>query len=144
MMWYPVHAINLNLLQVKGRSDLFLKLEIYKKLIGVAVIAATVPFGITAMCYGSILTSIIALVINTHYTGKLIHVGFLMQMRDLLPTMAYSFSMFLVVIATIYLVPGLLAGLFAGIAAGMVYFFTITAVTRSRDLKELITLVKRK
>ena len=34
MMWYPIHAINLNLLQVKGRSDLFLKLEVYKKIIG--------------------------------------------------------------------------------------------------------------
>lgn len=144
MMWYPVHAINLNLLQVKGRSDLFLKLEIYKKVIGVAVIAATVPFGIIAMCYGSILTSLIALVINTYYTGRLIHVGFFMQMRDLMPTMAYSFSMFLVVLSVVRIVPGTLPGLLAGIAAGLVYFMVAVTATRSRDFRELLSLIRRK
>ena len=83
MMWYPIHSINLNLLQVKGRSDLFLRLEIIKKCLGVAMICVTVPFGIVAMCWGSVVNSIIALIINTHYTGKLIQVGFLRQMRDL-------------------------------------------------------------
>ena len=55
MMWYPIHAINLNLLQVKGRSDLFLKLEIIKKLMGVTILCITVPMGLVAMCVGSIL-----------------------------------------------------------------------------------------
>lgn len=66
MMWYPIHAINLNLLQVKGRSDLFLRLEIIKKCLGVTMICITVPFGIVAMCWGSVANSIIALIINTH------------------------------------------------------------------------------
>lgn len=76
MMWYPIHAINLNLLQVKGRSDLFLRLEIIKKILGVTVLCITAPFGLIVMCYGSILNSLVALVINTYYTGKLINVGF--------------------------------------------------------------------
>ena len=87
MMWYPVHALNLTLLQVKGRSDLFLKLEIIKKIIGIIILAISLPLGIIAMCYFSILSSLISLFINTYYTGKLIGVGFFKHMRDIFPTL---------------------------------------------------------
>lgn len=93
-MWYPIHAINLNLLQVKGRSDLFLRLEIIKKIIGVLMLCITVPIGLKAMCYGSIGTSLIALIINTHYTGKLINLGFFEQLKDLWPSFSLSVVMF--------------------------------------------------
>lgn len=93
-MWYPVHAINLNLLQVKGRSDLFFRLEVIKKIIGVSMLCFTVPIGLKAMCYGSICTSIIALLINTHYTGKLLNLGFIAQMKDLWPSLLLSVVMF--------------------------------------------------
>ena len=96
MMWYPIHAINLNLLQVKGRSDLFLKLEIIKKIIGLVVLVCSIPFGLLVMCYTGIVTSIICLIVNTYYTGKLIQVGFIMQMRDLFGTLLMSISMFAV------------------------------------------------
>ena len=142
-MWYPVQAINLNLLQVKGRSDLFLKLEICKKIIGVLILVITIPYGLVAMCYGSIVTSIIELIINAFCTGKLINIGFLKQMRELLPTMAYSFSMFFIVLYVVNIVPGNIASLFAGIAVGMVYFFLITTCTHSRDIRELFALLKK-
>lgn len=93
-MWYPIHAINLNLLQVKGRSDLFFRLEIIKKTIGVIMLCITVPIGLEAMCYGSVTTSIICLIINTHYTGKLLNLGFLTQMKDVLPSLILSITMF--------------------------------------------------
>ncbi len=94
MMWWPIHAINLNLLQVKGRSDLFLRLEIIKKAIGISILAITVPFGVKIMCYASIGTSLICLIVNTYYSGKLINVGFLLQMQDLLPTIVNSIIVF--------------------------------------------------
>lgn len=93
-MWYPIHAINLNLLQVKGRSDLFFRLEIIKKIIGVAMLCITVPLGLEAMCYGSICTSIIALLINTHYTGKLLNLGLIEQLKDIWPSLFLSLIMF--------------------------------------------------
>lgn len=93
-MWYPIHAINLNLLQVKGRSDLFFRLEIIKKIIGVIILVITLPIGLKAMCYGSIVSSILCLLVNTHYTGKLLNLGFLSQMKDLFPSLALSVVMF--------------------------------------------------
>jgi O-antigen/teichoic acid export membrane protein len=84
-MLYPIHAINLNLLQVKGRSDLFLKLEVLKKTIGIAILLITIPFGVLAMCIGLSVTSYLALLLNTYYTAKLTSISQWQQCKDLLP-----------------------------------------------------------
>ncbi|MEM8111951.1 oligosaccharide flippase family protein, partial [Morganella morganii subsp. sibonii] len=71
LLLYPIHAINLNYLQVKGRSDLFLKLEIIKKVITTIILFITLPYGINAICIGIVIQSYLALVINTYYNGKI-------------------------------------------------------------------------
>ena len=118
-MWYPIHAINLNLLQVEGRSDLFLKLEIYKKLLGVVVLCVTIPMGLVAMCWGAVVSSLLALVLNTYYTNKLIRVGLIKQLRDLSPALFYSFSMSAVVYFFIHLIDQQFFQLFLGIIVGV-------------------------
>lgn len=145
LMWYPIHAINLNLLQVKGRSDLFLKLEVWKKIIGVATLCVTIPLGLTAMCVGRVFTSLISLVINTYYTGKLIQVGYWRQMKDLLPTLVNSVVMLLIC----WLVQLPVAGshvlrLLLAVLAGCVYYVVSGYVFRSEELKELVGLIKGK
>lgn len=144
MMWHPIHAINLNLLQVKGRSDLFLKLEIIKKVVGIIIICATVPFGLIAMCWGSVASSLIALVINTFYTGKLIDVGFFKQMCDLMPALFYSFSMGAIVWIVIQTLPNPLLQLSCGVVVGIGYFLIITKFTHSADLREFLSFIKSK
>lgn len=84
-MLYPIHSINLNLLQVTGRSDLFLKLEVMKKVIGVTVLLLSIPYGVLAMCLGFTLTSYLALLLNTYYTAKLTHFSQWQQCKDILP-----------------------------------------------------------
>lgn len=145
LMWYPIHAINLNLLQVKGRSDIFLKLEVWKKIIGVVTLCVTIPLGLTAMCVGRVFTSLISLVINTYYTGKLIQVGYWRQMKDLLPTLVNSVVMLLIC----WLVQLPVAGshvlrLLLAVLAGCVYYVVSGYVFRSEELKELVGLIKGK
>ncbi|MEA4967220.1 MAG: lipopolysaccharide biosynthesis protein [Bacteroidaceae bacterium] len=140
-MWYPIHAINLNLLQVKGRSDLFLRLEIMKKGIGIAMLFITVPIGINAMCIGSIATSIIALIINTHYTGKLINVDFLKQMKDLFPILLYALSMYLVISFSIKWIESDVIKLIVGFSIGVFYYFLIAYFTNSPELKAFYSLI---
>lgn len=143
-MWYPVHAINLNLLQVKGRSDLFLRLEIIKKIIITVAIFICVPFGIMGICIGAVCTSIINLAINTHYTGKLINVGFLRQMIDLTPTLLASLAMGVVVyLATMPLSSEWLK-LVVGIPAGMVFYLAVAWLFRMPELKEAIDILHRR
>jgi len=141
-MWYPIHAINLNLLQVKGRSDLFLRLEIIKKTLGVITLLITIPLGIKAMCIGMIFSSFLALIVNTHYTGKLINVGFLKQMGDLLPILAYAFSMGGFVWWVIQFLGSDGMRLFIGSVIGVVYYYIVAYFSRSVELKELVLLVK--
>ncbi len=144
-MWYPVHAINLNLLQVKGRSDLFLRLEIIKKALGVAMLCITLPMGLLPMCWGMLANSIISLVINTHYTGRLIHLGFLAQMRDLLPSLALSMATGAAVHATVTLIPmhpGL--ALAAGVIEGAALYSAIAKLLRFKEFAELMSIIRRK
>lgn len=144
MMWYPIHSINLNLLQVKGRSDLFLRLEIIKKILGITVLCITAPFGLIVMCYGQIFNSIVALAINTYYTGKLINVGFIRQMKDLFPTILLSLTMF----GTILLVNGLIESnmyrLIIGIMVGIVVYVSGSYIFKFKELQTLFSLIRRK
>lgn len=84
-MWYPVHILNLNVLQIAGRSDLFLKIEFIKKIIGLIVLFATIPFGIIMMCWGRVLYCFIELFINMYYTNRIIGSTYLQQLRQQIP-----------------------------------------------------------
>lgn len=89
-MLYPLHAINLNILQVKGRSDLFLKLELIKKTIAIIPIALGIFGGIQFMLWGSIFVSFIAYLLNSHYSADLIDYSTRNQIKDLVPSFTVS------------------------------------------------------
>lgn len=82
---YPIHSYNLQILNVKGRSDLFLKLEVLKKIMVVLVIVVSFQYGIDGLLYGSVFTSVVAFFINTHYSGKFLNYPAWEQTKDLLP-----------------------------------------------------------
>lgn len=82
IMFDHVCRINLNLLEVKGRSDLFLRLEIIKKTISILILFASIPFGVIGICVSKVIYTQIAVFINTYYTGKLFNLGYLTQLRD--------------------------------------------------------------
>ena len=91
-MLFPLHAINLNILQVKGRSDLFLRLEIIKKIIAVGPLVLGVLFSIEYMLWGSVCTSLIANFLNSYYSADLINYPTKEQIKDILPTILVSFA----------------------------------------------------
>ncbi|MBO5627653.1 MAG: lipopolysaccharide biosynthesis protein [Aeriscardovia sp.] len=90
---YPLHAINLNMLQVQGRSDLFLGLEIIKKTIALGPLMIGAFVGILPMLCTNIITSIIAYFLNSHYSGKLLGYSSWMQIKDIAPS--YGIAMLL-------------------------------------------------
>lgn len=89
-MLYPLHAINLNMLQVKGRSDLFLKLEVYKKILMIIPITLGIFFGIEYLLLGSVFNSFIAFFLNSYYSGKMINYPTSQQIKDITPTFFIS------------------------------------------------------
>ncbi len=82
--------LNLNILYVKGRSDLVLRLEVIKKTISISMIVAAIPFGVLAICISRALYTQIAVLINTYYTGKLYGLGYREQARDFIKYLLYS------------------------------------------------------
>ena len=144
MMWYPIHAINLNLLQVKGRSDYFLKLEVIKKVLGVVVLCVTVPLGLVAMCYGRIFTSVVCLGLNTYYTKTIIGYGFADQMRDLAHVLIHALVMYALVWLVVQCLPGLWLQLIAVTLVGMAYYLLGAYLMKFDELNELLALIKRK
>lgn len=94
---YPIHAYNLNVLKVKGRSDLFLRLEIIKKILVVLTVAVSIQFGIMGLIWGQVFTSILSFFINTYYTGKFLDYTAWQQAKDILPTLFITFAIGLII-----------------------------------------------
>ena len=85
-----VTKINLNLLYVKGRSDLVLRLEIIKKCIGFTILVITVFFDIKIVCFGQVIYSWVALFLNTFYTKRILGFGFYEQIKSIIPYLSLS------------------------------------------------------
>lgn len=143
LMWYPIQAINLSLLLVKGRSDLSLRLEIIKKIIGVTILFTAIPMGIIALCYSRIVMSLISLIINTYYTGKLIRHGFLDQMIDLLPTVIISFGMWGIVMYLNTLNTDLLIQAIIGLPVGVTFYLIASFLFNRKVMLLFFYLFKR-
>ncbi len=142
-MFDHISQINLNILYVKGRSDLALRLEIIKKTIAFTILFATVPFGIIAICYGRVAYSIIALILNTHYTSGLISLSRKQQLLDFLPPLFTSVAMGLAVwlLTLLPLEPWL--QLTIAITGGIVSYMALTFFTQRRFFYEFISLIHK-
>jgi len=102
---YPLHAINLNILKVKGRSDLFLYLEIVKKLMIVIIILISVKFGIFGILIGQIISSFLAYIPNSYFSIKLIDYSVAEQLHDFIPTLLLAVTMGVFMYATGLVLP---------------------------------------
>lgn len=85
LMFDHICAINLNLLYVKGKTNLVLRLEIIKKAIAFIVLVISIPLGVLSICFSTVIYTQIAIYINTYYTGKFLNLGYFKQLKDYLP-----------------------------------------------------------
>ncbi len=92
-MFYPIHTANLNAIKAVGRSDLFLKLEILKKAVGLTLLFITMNISVMAMAYSLIVSSILSQIINSWPNRKLLNYGYLQQLKDILPSILLAVFM---------------------------------------------------
>lgn len=148
MSLYPLHAINLNILQVLGRSDIFLYLEIFKKIVGLLPLVIGIFYGIYYMLLASILTGIISLYLNTWYTGKTLNYTFVKQIRDIAPSyftalviaVAVYFLKFLMLPCYVVLVLQIIVGIIVGLSISELLKFEEYIELKSIVIK----MIKRK
>lgn len=139
---YPMHAINLNMLKVLGRSDIFLGIEILKKIISVLPICLGIFINIYWMLIGTIVIGICSVFINSYYTGK--HLGYntFMQLRDVAPSYFIAFVVALSVYFIKYLPFNNYIILALQIVVGIIVFLFICKAFKVEEFEELKGLLK--
>ena len=144
LIWQPLSALQLNVLKIIGRTDIVLKLEIYKRSFGLLTIFASIPFGIIGMCIGFILFYVYSFSMNTFFISKTLQFSFFHQMKDLFPMLFNSIIMGALV-WTITLIPLNDVIIFAlCIAVGVASYYVLSCILTNEVLKDTISLLKRK
>lgn len=139
----PITTVNLNLLYVKGRSDLILRLEIFKKSIAFTILIVSLFFSLEIVCLGLVVYSVIATYLNCHYTDKLLNYGFVTQMKEILPNILLS----MVVLAESFLLSEIISNSLLSIVVSlfvcslsyisMAYLFKVEAF---REIMEIVPI----
>ena len=96
-MFYPLHSLNLNMLNVQGRSDLFLRLEIIKRILFIPMIVVGIIWGVKILILGMFVSSIFAYFLNSYWSGKMIGYSSLDQLKDIMPSFLVALAMGIVV-----------------------------------------------
>lgn len=142
LMFDPVCNINLNILLVKGRSDLFLKLEIIKKTIAILILVASLPFGLIGICFGRVLYGIIATLLNMTYTNRFIDLSMWIQFKLLLPSLFLS----LIMAAGVYAITqtSLNGGLqlATGMATGLILYLILAWIFKVEALTYIFKILR--
>ena len=121
-MFHPIHTSNLNAIKAMGRSDLFLKLEVMKKIIGIVLLIITMNISVMAMAYSLIISSIFSQIINAWPNKKLLNYGYLEQLKDILPSILLAVIMGLIVsIFNVLNIPIILKLIIQVICGGIIY-----------------------
>lgn len=141
---YPLHAINLNMLQVQGRSDLFLGLEIVKKIIALAPLFVGAFVGIMPMLWVNIGVGIIAYFLNSYYSGRLLGYSSWMQLRDIAPSYALAAAIALSVWFLQYIPLSYWIILPMQLFVGTAVFFTLCKLFKMKEYQEIIDILNRK
>lgn len=142
----PLHAYNQNILIVKGRSDVFLKLEIFKKILLIIIIAASFTFGINGLLWGQVLYSLLVFFMHAHYCGKFIDYSIWRQITDVLPTFILTGAMGgIIFLANINLSswPDLVRLLLLG-TTGVFIFLILARIFKFESGKHAVELVQSK
>ena len=138
---YPLHAINLNMLQVQGRSDLFLGLEIVKKIIGLVPLFVCIFYGIMPMLYVNLITSGINYLLNSYFPGKLLGYSSWMQIKDIAPSFCLAIFVALAVYFLKYLPFTNWLILPFQLILGALLFFIVCKKTKMEEYVEIKAII---
>lgn len=140
----PLTHINLNILYVKGRTDLVLKLEVIKKSIAFLILFTMIPFGLWWLCAGRVFYGFIAYIINCHYTTRYINFGFWSQMKYNIPIIAKSLLMGGICYSITFIECTPIVQLTIGTIVGFITYLLIAIISKDESYADLLDIIKRK
>lgn len=138
----PIHTSNLQAITALGRSDVFLKLEMIKKVIGLAALLISAQFGVMAIAISAIVTGIISTFINAWPNRKLLNYSYAEQLRDMLPSFLLACVMGLVVYQVLHLGLSPLATLAIQIPVGVAVYWIGSQVLHLQNYRYILDFIK--
>lgn len=141
-MWFPILLINANLLTVTGRSDLYLKCEILKNLIGFLVLISCLPFGVRVYCFFEIIAAYISLVISSFFATKIINYSVWRQIREVIPIFLNCCMMGLISTLALKIAHKESIQLLLGIVSGGLYYIVSSRLLFKATFFEALNLIK--
>ena len=141
-MFWPVHTANLNAINAMGRSDWFLKLEIIKKIMGMTILLSTMWFGVMAMAYSLLLSSVLSQIINSWPNRILLGYGYLEQVRDFAPGILLAVGMGICVYCIGLLPLPIVVTLVIQIIVGAAIYIIVSALMKLEEFEYLLEMVK--
>ena len=141
-MFYPVHTANLNAIKAMGRSDLFLKLEIFKKIVGLTAILVTFRISVMAMAYSLLVTSVLSQIINSWPNKKLMNYSYLEQLKDILPGILLAVFMGVCVYCVNFIGLNSWLTLLIQVPLGAIIFVSLSALLKLESFTYCFNMVK--
>lgn len=141
-MFYPIHTANLNAIKAMGRSDFFLKLEIAKKIVGMILLLSTMWFGVMAMAYSLLVSSVLSQIINSWPNRKLLNYGYLEQLKDILPSIVLAVFMGFCVYLISLLNLSNIVTLLIQIPLGAVIYVVASALLHLKSFEYLMDMIR--
>lgn len=141
-MFWPVHTANLNAINAMGRSDWFLRLEIIKKIMGMTILLSTMWFGVMAMAYSLLLSSVLSQIINSWPNRKLLGYGYLEQVRDFAPGILLAVIMGICVYFISFLHLSTIVTLLIQFIVGAAIYIGVSAILKLEEFEYLLGMVK--
>lgn len=140
--FYPIHTANLNAIKAMGRSDLFLKLEIIKKTVGIIAILITMWISVQAMAYSFLITTILNQIINSWPNKKLLNYSYLEQIKDMMPQILLSLGMGAAIYAVSFLHLSASLTLLIQIPLGVLVYWSGSKIFHVESYTYIIEMVK--
>lgn len=141
-LFWPIHTANLNAIKAMGRSDLFLKLEVIKKIIGMILLLITMNISVMAMAYSLLISGLISQVINSWPNRYLLKYSYIDQIKDILPNIVMALIMGVFVYFINYLNLSILVSLILQIVLGGIIYMVLSIFTRNDSFSYLINVLK--
>ena len=141
-MFWPIHTANLNAIKAMGRSDLFLKLEIVKKIMGLMLLLLTMKISVMAMAYSLIVSGICSQVINSWPNWKILDYNYFEQLRYILPSIVIALLMGIIVYFVGLLRLPTIIIIFVQIIAGAVIYIGTSALLHLEEFEYLFGMIK--
>jgi len=142
-MWGPMSSLNLNILQVSGRTDLYFNLEVKKKIISLVLMLITLPFGLTWFCLSMVVNQFFCIYIYAHSANKVLPLSLNEQFKDVFPSFLLSLLTFGTSLSTTLLFESLWLQIFVGGLLGIIVYIGISHILRFEGLETAIYLLKR-